>query len=211
MDRIEQIQFFQKKIKVSRETLNILLKFEELLKKSNKSLNLIGNSTINNIWIRHFTDSAQLIDLIDKNDSILIDVGTGAGLPGIVLSILLKDRTQALDIKLIEKSKKKASFLKDVIRKLNLKAQVMNINLLDHEPYLVGDIITARAFKPLDIFLSVLQKKVKKYKKIIIFLGKTGKNQIEEASKTWDIKYNQRVSITNNDSLILEINNFKKK
>ena len=107
MDRIEQIQFFQKKIKVSRETLNILLKFEELLKKSNKSLNLIGNSTINNIWIRHFTDSAQIIDLIDKNDSILIDVGTGAGLPGIVLSIVLKDRKQALDIKLIEKSKKK--------------------------------------------------------------------------------------------------------
>ena len=110
MDRIDQIEYFKKNIKVSRETLSALLKFEELLKNSNKNLNLVGKSTINDIWIRHFTDSAQVIDLIDKNDSILLDVGTGAGLPGIVLSILLKERKKTMEVKLIEKSKKKQFF-----------------------------------------------------------------------------------------------------
>ena len=211
MDRIDQIEYFKKNIKVSRETLSALLKFEELLKNSNKNLNLVGKSTINDIWIRHFTDSAQVIDLIDKNDSILLDVGTGAGLPGIVLSILLKERKKTMEVKLIEKSKKKTIFLKEVTQKLDLKAEVMNINLFDYENNLTGDTIIARAFKPLNIFLNILHKNVKNFEKIIIFLGKTGEKQIEEASKIWDIKYKQRVSITNNDSLIMEINNFEKK
>ena len=79
-------------LQVSRETITSLIKYENYLIKSNKTLNLIGKSTINEIWIRHFLDSSQVIDFIDKNTSSLIDLGSGAGFPGLIIAILAKDR-----------------------------------------------------------------------------------------------------------------------
>ena len=94
------------------------------------SLNLIGNSTINEIWTRHFLDSVQVIDFIDKNDKTLVDIGSGAGFPGLVLAIALKDRKIPLKIKLIEKSPKKVKFLKNLINELHLNVEVINKNIL---------------------------------------------------------------------------------
>ena len=107
MDRKVQIDTFSRFSQVSRETINSLIKYEELLIQSNKSLNLIGNSTIKYIWHRHFLDSLQVIDFIDKNQKTLVDLGSGAGFPGLVLSIIAKERKIPLKIKLIEKSKRK--------------------------------------------------------------------------------------------------------
>ena len=87
MDKTIQITTFNRFIQVSRETILSLKKYEEILTKANKNLNLVGNSTIKDIWIRHFLDSAQVIDFIDKNDKTLIDLGSGAGFPGLVLAI----------------------------------------------------------------------------------------------------------------------------
>ena len=110
MDREVQIDTFCRYYQVSRETIRSLVKYEEFLKKTNKSLNLVGNSTINDIWHRHFLDSLQAIDFIDKNQKTLVDIGSGAGFPGLVLSIIAKERKIPLKIKLIEKSKKKIIF-----------------------------------------------------------------------------------------------------
>ena len=107
-----QINTFCRYSQVSRETITSLIKYEELLIKSNKNLNLIGNSTIKNIWNRHFLDSFQVIDFIDKNEKTLVDIGSGAGFPGIVLSIVAREKKIPLKIKLIEKSKKKNKFFK---------------------------------------------------------------------------------------------------
>jgi 16S rRNA (guanine527-N7)-methyltransferase len=211
MDRSGQITTFNRFTRVSRETITSLKKYENLLIKANKNLNLIGSSTIKQIWIRHFLDSVQVIDFIDKNDKTMIDIGSGAGFPGLVLAIVAKDRKIPLKIKLIEKSPKKVKFLKNVINELHLNAEVLPQNIFVEPLKLSEDVFVARAFKPLKIILELIHSKVENLKKIFIFLGKTGKSELLQASKMWDIEYKQRVSVTNDDSTVIEINKIRKK
>tara|TARA_Y100000590_G_scaffold257480_1_gene289191 strand:+ start:1126 stop:1764 length:639 start_codon:yes stop_codon:yes gene_type:complete len=210
MDQNTQIDTFSRITQVSRETIISLKKYENRLIKANNELNLIGNSTIKDIWIRHFLDSAQVIDFIDKNDKTLIDIGSGAGFPGLVLSIMLKDRKIPLKIKLIEKSPKKIKFLKDLIKELHLDVDTINKNILEDPKKIYGDVFVARAFKPLKVILEVIHNQAANWKKIFLFLGKTGKDELLQASKIWHIEYKQRVSVTNNDSIVIEINKLKK-
>mgnify|MGYP001456325518 CR=1 FL=1 len=211
MDRSVQIDTFTRFTQVSRETITSLIKYENKLITANKKLNLIGNSTIDQIWIRHFLDSAQLIDLIDKNHKTLTDLGTGAGFPGLILSILAKDRKIPLKIQLIEKSPKKVLFLKDIINSFELDAEVQEQNILKSINKFNVDLIAARAFKPLKIILEFLNKKTVNWNKIFLFLGKTGQNELIQASKNWHIKYKQRMSVTSSDSLIITIKKIRKK
>lgn len=210
MDKSIQIDTFSRFIQVSRETITSLKKYEELLIKANKNLNLIGNSTINQIWTRHFLDSVQVIDLINENDKSLIDWGSGAGFPGLALAIVCKDRKIPLEIKLIEKSPKKVKFLKHVVQELRLDVEVLNQNIFKEPSKFSGDVFVARAFRPLKIILQLIHNKAEYWKKIFIFLGKTGKNELLQASKSWNIEYKQRVSVTSNDSTVIEINRLKK-
>ena len=211
MDKAIQIDTFNRFVRVSRETIISLKKYEDMLIEANKNLNLVGNSTIKNIWSRHFLDSAQVIDLIDKNNKTLMDIGSGAGFPGLVLAIVLKDRKIPLKIKLIEKSPKKAKFLKEVNNELNLNVEVCNQNAFDNELKFKEDVFVARAFKPLEVILELMHSKAENWKKIFIYLGKTGHRELLGASKSWDIKYKQSVSITSSDSIIIEVNKLKKK
>ena len=211
MSQSIQIATFSKFIQVSRETITSLVKYENYLIKSNKTLNLIGKSTINEIWLRHFLDSSQVIDFIDKNTSSLIDLGSGAGFPGLIIAILAKDRKIRLKVKLIEKSTKKASFLREIVNYLNLNVEVLNINALTYAKKLEADLIVARAFKPLKIILRFLDKNTKNWKKVFLFLGKTGQDELLQASKNWHIKYKQRMSVTSSDSIVIEVNKLKKK
>ena len=210
MDRLSQIDIFSRYTRVSRETTSSLKLLEHLVIEHNKTLNLVGKSTIKDIWIRHFLDSAQAIDFVDKNNKSLIDLGSGAGFPGLVLSVLAKDRKISLKVKLLEKSRRKSLFLKEVVRKLNLNIEILNFDILKRNEKIKEDIIVARAFMPLKKILTFLDEKSEDWKKIFLFLGKTGKNDLVQASKTWDLKYKQRMSITSSDSLILEINKFQR-
>ena len=211
MDKTIQIDTFSRITQVSRETITSLKKYEYILINANEKLNLVGNSTLKDIWTRHFLDSVQVIDFIDKNDKTLVDLGSGAGFPGLVLAITLKDRKIPLKVKLIDKSPKKVKFLKDLINKLQLDVEVINQNILEDPKKLLDDVFVARAFKPLKIILQLIHNKAENWKKIFIFLGKTGKDELLQASKIWDIGYKQRVSLTSNDSTVIEINRIKKK
>ena len=211
MDRSSQIDTFSRFTRVSRETITSLKLYEYLLVKANKNLNLIGSSTINQIWDRHFLDSFQVIDFIDENSNSLIDLGSGAGFPGLIIAIIAKERKIPIKIKLIEKSPKKVKFLKEVIKELNLNVVVINQNVLEEEIKLTGDVLVARAFKPIKIILQLIHNKAKNWKKIFVFLGKTGQNELLQASKSWDMKYKQRMSVTNSDSIVIELNTLKKK
>ena len=211
MDRYIQIDTFSSFSRVSRETITSLIKYENLLIRANKNLNLIGNSTINNIWNRHFLDSVQVIDFIDKKDKTLADLGSGAGFPGLVLAIAFRDRKISTKVKLIEKSNKKVNFLRNVISELNLNVDVIHKNILEETNKFSHDIFVTRAFKPIQVILQLIHNKAENWKKIIIFLGKTGKSELLQASKSWDIEYKQRVSATSNDSIIIEINKLRKK
>ena len=211
MDKNKQIDTFTRFSQVSRETIRSLIQYENLLFEANKNLNLVGKSTIDNVWIRHFLDSVQVIDFIDNNQYSLIDLGSGAGFPGLVLAIASKDRKMSLKIKLIEKSLKKTLFLNEVIDQLKLDAQVINLNVFEKNYSLDSEVITARAFKPLEKILELIHNKAKNWKKIFVFLGKTGRNELVQASKSWDIEYKQRVSVTSDDSIVIEIKKLKKR
>ena len=211
MDKSIQIHTFTRITQVSRETITSLKKYENLLIKANKNLNLIGNSTINSIWERHFLDSAQVIDFIDKNDKSMLDIGSGAGFPGLVIAILAKDRKIPLKIKLLEKSPKKIKFLKEIIKELNLNAETINQNILKDNIKLIEDIFIARAFKPLELILKLIHNNAQNWKKIFIFLGKTGRQELLRASKNWNIEYKERVSVTSSDSLVMEIRKLNRK
>ncbi len=211
MDRSEQVDTFSRFTQVSRETITSLKKYEKYIIESNKTLNLVGKSTINDVWIRHFLDSSQVIDFIDKNSKNAIDIGSGAGFPGLIVAILAKDRKIPIKVNLIEKSKKKALFLKRVINDLKLDTHVLNLNVFELTDKIQTDLIIARAFKPLKTILRLLDQKVENWKKIFLFLGKTGQNELLQASKIWDIRYKQRRSVTSRDSIVIEINRLKKK
>ena len=211
MGQYTKIDTFGRFTQVSRETITSLVKYEKFLIKSNKTLNLIGKSTISEIWIRHFLDSSQVIDFIDKNTRSIIDLGSGAGFPGLIIAILAKDRKIHLKVTLVEKSPKKASFLRAIVNDLNLNVEVLNINALTYAKKLEADLIVARAFKPLKIILQFLNKNKQNWKKVFLFLGKTGQEELLQASKIWHIKYKQSMSVTSSDSVIIVIDKLNKK
>ena len=207
----DQLDTFNRFFKVSRETIRSLNKYEKLLIKGNKNLNLVGRSTIDKIWTRHFLDSYQVIDSIEENTYDVFDIGSGAGFPGLVLAIAAKEKGFKIQTHLIEKSSKKTKFLRETINELNLDVEVIIENVFEYQSKIKDAVFVARAFKPLEVFLELMHKICHNWKKIIIFMGKTGESELLQASKTWNIEYKKRVSVTNSDSIILEISRYKKK
>ena len=196
---------------VSRETIDELNKYSLSILKKNKQINLISRSTEKSIKSRHIEDSAQIIDFIDKNDvSVCTDLGSGAGLPGIVLAILMKSKKPQFKVILYEKSYHKSNFLKEISKKFNLNTEINQKNIFDQKN-LQTDIIISRAFKPLPVIFEIALKNFKKFKYIILFLGKRGKEILKEASKKWKFDYEKKKSLTNDDSLVVKISNLKKK
>ena len=128
-------QGLMKLLQVSRETIKSLNVYEALLLENNRKLNLISKSTENIIKTRHILDSAQVIDFIDKNSKICADLGTGAGFPGIVLSILFRERKFPIRMDLYEKSPKKCQFLSKVAKKLDLNVLILEKNILRAEKF----------------------------------------------------------------------------
>ena len=199
-----------KSLQVSRETITSLNIYEALLLENNRKFNLISKSTENILKTRHILDSAQAIDFIDKSSKICADLGTGAGFPGIVLSILFKERKYPIRVDLYEKSPKKCQFLTQVVTKLDLDALVLEKNVLEQKNLEVGTIV-ARAFKPIQSIFKIVTKNFKNFKNLILFLGKNGKQTLLDASKVWEFEYKERKSITSDDSLIINIKKIRKK
>jgi len=197
-------------LNVSRETFPELEQFRQTIIEKNKDINLISKATEETSKERHIIDSAQIIDLIDLNAQVCTDIGSGSGLPGIVLAIIMKHKKSEMKFKLYEKSFHKSNFLKEVTSKFNLNVEVYQKDIFT-EKNLSSDIIVARAFKPLPIILELIKNNFKFFNEVILFLGKSGREIVEQASMRWNIHYEVKKSITNKDSLILKIKNLKKK
>ena len=197
-------------LNVSRETFPDLEEFRQIIIEKNKSINLISKHTENISKERHIIDSAQIIDLIDLNGSVCTDIGSGSGLPGIVLAIIMKHKKSDMKFRLYEKSFHKSNFLKEVTNKFNLNVEVYQKDIFN-EKNLSSDIIVARAFKPLPVILNLIKNNFKFFKEVILFLGKSGREIIEEVTTEWKIKYEMKKSITSKDSIILKIKGLEKK
>ena len=198
-------------LNVSRETLKDLEDYSKAIIKKNKDINLISKTTENSIKQRHIQDSAQTIEFIDKNDIIICtDLGSGAGLPGIVLGILMKPKKQAFRVIFYEKSYHKSIFLREMIKKFNLNSEIRQKNIFE-ERNLNTDVIISRAFKPLPIIFQIAQNNFKNFKYIILFLGKSGKKILDDALKSWTFDYEVKKSSTSQESMIVKISNLRKK
>ena len=196
---------------VSRETLSELELYKNAIISKNKSINLISKSTEKLINTRHIEDSAQTIDFIDKKDiKTCTDLGSGAGLPGIVLGILMKSKKPPFKLIFYEKSYHKSIFLKEMTKKFNLNSEVHRKNIFD-ERNLTTDVIISRAFKPLPIIFQIAKTNFKNFRYIILFLGKSGKKILNDALKFWKFDYEEKKSLTNSESMIVKISNLKKK
>jgi 16S rRNA (guanine527-N7)-methyltransferase len=201
------VEFFIKKFNVSRETIEKLNKYKDFLLISNKHLNLIGKTTENQIFTRHFADSAQIYDLIEDKSEI-IDIGSGAGFPGFVLKILMDNSKIAGNITLIEKSPKKCKFLHDLSYKLGLTLKIVNLKLENFKFNKISTIVS-RAFKKTVDTIDILMKNNDKIRNIILIKGKTYQQELEEAKKKYTFDVEKFRSITSDESYILKISNIK--
>jgi 16S rRNA (guanine527-N7)-methyltransferase len=202
------VKFFIKKFNVSRETIEKLNKYKDFLLSSNKSLNLIGKTTENQIFTRHFADSAQIYYLIEDKSEI-VDLGSGAGFPGVILKILMDNNKIAGNITLIDKSPKKCKFLKDLSDKLGLTLKIVNLKIENFKFNKISTVVS-RAFKKTVDTIDTLLKNNDKIRNIILIKGKTYQQEIQEAKKKYTFDLEKFRSITSDESYILKISNIKR-
>ena len=201
------VEFFIKKFNVSRETIEKLNKYKDFLLNSNKLLNLIGKTTENHIFSRHFTDSAQIYDLIEDKSEI-IDLGSGAGFPGVIIKILMNNNKIDGNIMLIEKSPKKCKFLQNLSDKLDLTIKIVNLKVENFKFNKISTVVS-RAFKNTVDTIDILLKNNEKIRSIILIKGKTYQHELEEAKKKYTFDVEKFRSITSDESYILKISNIK--
>ena len=199
-------------LNVSRETLLDFEIFISMIQEKNKKINIISQETAKDLIIRqrHIIDSAQIIDFIDLNYSTTTDLGSGGGMPGLIIAIILKNMKNEMKVNLYEKSYHKSSFLREVSRKLKLKTEIFQSNIFDLKNLKTGTIMS-RAFKPMPVVLDLVIKNFLSYKNLIFFMGKGGKKIFENSLKDWDLDYVEKKSLTNPDSFLLNIKKIKKK
>lgn len=194
---------FQAATHVSRETLDQLSIYVDLLKRWNGRFNLVSKVSLEQVWHRHVWDSAQLEPLIPAGIKSLADLGSGAGFPGLVLAILCRDR---LKVSLYEATGKKADFLRAVASELSLPVEVRNerIELARRQAF---DVITARAFAPLPALLGYAQNFAGRDTVLLLLKGQTVGAELTEAQRFWRMKARKHPSLTHPLGVVLEIRN----
>ena len=199
-------------LNVSRETCNDLECLISMIQEKNKEINIISKKT-DEKWVireRHILDSAQIVDFVDLNSNTTCDLGTGGGMPGLIVAIAMKKIKNTMKINLYEKSHNKCVFLKEVSKKLNLNTEIIHKDIFKVKKIETGTIMS-RAFKPMPVILNLVRENFKKYKNIIFFMGSSGKKILNETLKEWDLDYEVKKSLTNDESFILNIQKIRKK
>ena len=197
MFHMKQIDIF---LKASEKDIYIYI---DTLKKWQKAVNLVSNASLNDVWNRHIVDSAQLYPLIPSSAKTLIDLGSGAGFPALVLAILNKNNQGPLtQIILIESDTKKCLFLKEVARILKLPVQILNQRIESIQD-ISADVITSRGLADVDTLLKLSRPFTQKDTVCLFLKGQSVLKEIEENTVPCSIE--KIKSITNSDSFILKI------
>jgi len=201
MQEQEVIILLKDKLNFSEKSIEKLKLFSKSLIIANKKHNFISKSTEPNIWQRHILDSAQLVKFIDFEKGSVADLGSGAGFPGIILAIFNENKD--FHVKLYEKSPVKRIFLLDMVKKLNLTANVIS-NVYENE--MKSEVLVCRAFKKLDQIIQVSREINKIPHKLVVLKGKNAQEELNKAFKNKKYPYKIEKSMTNDDSKIIIIN-----
>ena len=200
-DRTEALRLFP----VSRETLARLDTFVAMLLRWQTIKNLVAPSTLSTIWTRHILDSAQIFPLF-PDARIWVDMGSGAGFPGLVIAILSMDHPGS-HIHLIESNGRKASFLREVARELALPVTVHNerIEVVRKNLPKTCDCVTARALAPLNELLTFQHRYLEIHNPSAFLKGQDIEEELTLAAKYWNIDLELVPSITNPDGQIVRV------
>ncbi|MGQ9366304.1 16S rRNA (guanine(527)-N(7))-methyltransferase RsmG [Azospirillum sp. ST 5-10] len=184
---------------VSRETRERFAAYEALLRKWQPSINLVGRSTLDDVWRRHFLDSAQLLPLLPEGTRTLVDLGSGAGFPGLVLAIL-----GVPDVHLVESDSRKAAFLREAARLTGTAATVHNRRIEAVTPF-PADAITARALAPLSELLA-WSLPFRTPRTVALFLkGQNLEDELTLATKSWSMTVERFDSATDPQGTVLRL------
>ena len=189
---------------VSRETFSLLERLAALVEKWNKSINLISKSTVPNLWERHILDSVQIYHATQVNFKRWLDIGSGAGFPGLVLAILAKEKNIDGKIILVESDKRKCAFLHTVRRDLNLNLSIINKRIEECDPQ-NADIISARALANLTKLFDLSFNHKCENTTFIFPKGRSWQEELVAAEKTWNFSWEAVNSITDSQAVVLKI------
>lgn len=198
------------KLIVSRETLSDLKSYQSLLVEWQDKFNLVSKSSLPDAWNRHFLDSAQLLKYIPEGAQNMIDFGSGAGFPGLVLAVMVKNRTPYLNITLVESIRKKTLFLNEVANRLNLQVRIVN-DRIENLPKQCVDVITSRAMCSLDKLLSYAFPFCYKQTTCLFPKGVKWQEELNMAKKLFNFDYRAVDSLLSEEGKILIITNIKPK
>ena len=188
---------------VSRETLDKLTHYQALLEKWNRSINLVARSTIQDAWDRHILDSAQLM-LPARAGAHWLDIGSGAGFPGLVCAIISAETHPDRKFTLLEADQRKTEFLRSVSRETSTPVTVI-AERIERQAPLGADIISARALAPLKHLLAHVERHGAPGATALLLKGRTHRDEVEEALAQWRFQTQIRPSRTQEDAVVLEI------
>ena len=191
-------------LNVSRETLARLMELEALVLKWTTAVNLISKNSAAQIWTRHILDSAQISVFSGPKGGKWVDLGSGGGFPALVLAVLAKDWEEAATFVLIESDARKAAFLLQAIRSLDLSAKVIVQRIDDVDP-LDADVLTARALAPLDAMLPHAVRHLGATGRAFFPKGSTYRDEIAAVQPLWAFRCTAHQSLTDPMSAILEV------
>ena len=187
---------------VSRETLGRLQRYAELLRAWNERVNLVGKGTLADLWRRHMLDSAQLFPLVPEGARVLVDLGSGAGFPGLVLAAM-----GVPVVHLIEADSRKCAFQREAARAMGIAATVHNTRI-EAAPLIEADIVTARALATLDQLLDVASRFTNERTICVFPKGRTAQDELTHARKRWTIDASLVPSRSDPEGSVLLIRRF---
>lgn len=194
---------------VSRETMDRLEVYEALLRKWNPAINLVSRSSLDQLWGRHFEDSAQIFGLNEAESGTWADLGAGGGFPGLVVAILAMEAKPDLTVTLVESDQRKAAFLSTVAREVGVKARILP-QRIEATPALGADVMSARALAPLAKLLVYADLHLRRGGQALFPKGATYREEIDQAFETWRFSYETTPSMTDPSSVILSIRDIER-
>jgi 16S rRNA (guanine527-N7)-methyltransferase len=190
---------FAKLFPVSRETLDRLDAYLTLLKSWNQRINLVGRDSMGDPWRRHILDSAQLAPRIPPAARVLVDLGSGAGLPGLILSLL-----GVPEVHLVESDQRKAAFLREAIR-ITGAAAMLHAQRSERVPALAADVVTARALAPLPELLDLVAPFLQPHTICLFLKGRRVDEELTEARKAWTMRVQRFASLSDPSGTVLRL------